>query len=231
MQIENSFEVAASRQTAWNLLMDVPRVVPCMPGAQLTETVDDSNWKAKVGVKLGPISLQFAADVSRTEVDTADNRVVLTTNARELRGRGGAKATIESKLTELGPRQTRVDVVTDLSLSGTVAQYGRGIVQDVASQMVGKFASCLESQLVGTEEEAQAAVEEAAKPVSGLALGGAAVRRAVLGSAYTWTIVFFLYLWFGALAVDVPFVVSLLGALVAAVGIFAFVRARGGEPA
>lgn len=227
MQIENSFEVAASRDTAWNLLMDVPRVVPCMPGAQLTETVDDSNWKAKVSVKLGPIALQFAADVARTEVDTAENRVVLTTNAREVRGRGGAKATIRSSLTEVGPTHTRVDVLTDLSLSGSVAQYGRGIVHDVAGQMVGKFADCLQKQLVGSEEEAQAAVEQASKPISGLRLGGEAATRAVLGSAYTWTVVFFLWMWLGALAVSAPGVVSLLVSLAAAGGIFLFVRARG----
>ena len=231
MQIESSFEVAASRERAWALLMDVPRVVPCMPGAELTDTVDDSNWKAKVGVKLGPIALQFAADVARTAVDVADNRVVLTTNARELRGRGGAKATIESRLTELGPSQTRVDVLTDLSLSGSVAQYGRGIVQDVATQMVRKFANCLEKQLVGSEEEAQAAVEEAAKPVSGLRLGGEAVTRAFLGSTYTWTVVFFLWMWLGALAVGAQVLVSLAVSLVAAGGIFLFIRARGADSA
>jgi carbon monoxide dehydrogenase subunit G len=229
MQLENSFEVAASRDTAWNLLMDVPRVVPCMPGAQLTETVDESNWKAKVSVKLGPIALQFAADIARTEVDTADNRVVLTTNARELRGRGGAKATIESKLTELGPSQTRVNVLTDLALSGAVAQYGRGIVQDVAGQMVGKFADCLQKQLVGSEEEAQAAVEQASKPVSGLRLGGEAVTRLVVGSAYTWTAVFFLWMWLGALAVGAQAVTSLVLSLLAAGAIFLFIRARGGD--
>jgi uncharacterized protein len=229
MQLENSFEVAASRDTAWNLLMDVPRVVPCMPGAQLTETVDESNWKAKVSVKLGPIALQFAADVSRTEVDTADNRVVLTTNARELRGRGGAQATIVSKLTELGPAQTRVDVHTELALSGSVAQYGRGIVHDVAGQMVGKFADCLQKQLVGSEEEAQAAVEQASKPVSGLRLGGEAVTRAVAGSTYTWTIVFFLWIWLGALAVGGQAVTSLVFSLLAAGGIFLFIRSRSGD--
>jgi uncharacterized protein len=229
MQLENSFEVAASRETAWNLLMDVPRVVPCMPGAQLTETVDESNWKAKVSVKLGPIALEFAADVARTEVDTADNRVVLTTNARELRGRGGAQARIESRLTELGPSQTRVDVLTDLSLSGSVAQYGRSIVHDVAGQMVGKFADCLQKQLVGSEEEAQAAVEQASKPVSGLSLGAGAVRRSILGSAYTWTVVFFLYLWLGALAVGVSGVTSLVVSLIASGAIFLFIRTRGGD--
>jgi uncharacterized protein len=228
MQIANSFEVGASRQTAWSLLMDVPRVVPCMPGAQLTETVDDSNWKAKVSVKLGPIALQFAADIARTEVDTAENRVVLSTNARELRGRGGAQATIQSQLTELGPSQTRVDVVTDLSLSGTVAQYGRGIVQDVAGQMVGKFAECLQKQLVGSEEEAQAAVEQASKPISGLRLGGEAMTRAVVGSAYTWTLVFFLWMWLGAMAVGAQVLLSLVASVAAAAAIFWLIRARGG---
>jgi uncharacterized protein len=228
MQIANSFEVGASRQTAWSLLMDVPRVVPCMPGAQLTETVDDSNWKAKVSVKLGPIALQFAADIARTEVDTAENRVVLSTNARELRGRGGAQATIQSQLTELGPSQTRVDVVTDLSLSGSVAQYGRGIVHDVAGQMVGKFAECLQKQLVGSEEEAQAAVERASKPISGLRLGGEAMTRAVVGSAYTWTLVFFLWMWLGAMAVGAQVLLSLVASVAAAGAIFWFIRARGG---
>jgi carbon monoxide dehydrogenase subunit G len=230
VRIENSFEVGASPATAWNLLMDVPRVIPCMPGAQLTETVDESNWKAQVSVKLGPIALQFAADVARTEVDTAANSVVLTTTAREVRGRGGAQATIRSNLTELGPHRTRVDVLTDLSLSGSVAQYGRGIVQEVAGQMVGKFADCLQKQLVGSEEEAQAAVAQASKPISGLRLGGEAATRAVLGSAYTWTIVFFLWMWLGSLAVGAAVLVSFVVSLVAAGGIFLFIRARGGDP-
>jgi carbon monoxide dehydrogenase subunit G len=227
MELENSFEVAASRETAWGLLMDVPRVVPCMPGAQLTETVDDSNWKAKVSVKLGPIALQFAADVARTAVNEDDHSVVLTTNARELRGRGGAQATIRSSLTELAPGHTRVDVSTEVALSGLVAQYGRGIVHDVAGQMVDKFAACLQQQLVGSEEEAQAAVEQASKPVSGLRMGGEAVTRAFLGSTFTWTIVFFLWMWLGALAVGAQAVISLIVSLVAAVGIFFFIRARG----
>jgi hypothetical protein len=179
MKIENSFEVAAPKRSAWELLMDVPRVVPCMPGAELTETVDDANWKAKVSVKLGPIALQFAADIARTEVDEANDRVVLSTKARETRGRGGAQAAIESRLTELGPAHTRVEVVTDLSLSGAVAQYGRGIVQDVAGQMVAKFAECLQAQLAGSAEEAHAAVEEASRPVSGLSLGLGAILRSI----------------------------------------------------
>lgn len=179
MKLENSFQVSAPRKAAWELLLDVPRVIPCMPGAELTETVDDANWKATMSVKLGPISLAFATDVARQEVDEADSSVVLAAKAKEMRGRGGAQATIESRLSESDGR-TQIDIVTDLAMSGAVAQYGRGIVQDVSAQLVKQFAECLELQLAGTAEDAEAAVEQAAKPVSGGALGAAAIFRSIL---------------------------------------------------
>jgi hypothetical protein len=170
MLVENSFEVNAPRSQAWDLLMDVPRVIPCMPGAELTETVDETNWKAKMGVKLGPISLTFATDVAQTDADEAAATVELSAKAREVRGRGGAQAKIRSTLVELDSG-TRVDIATDLALSGAVAQYGRGIVADVSAQLVEQFAECLQAQLAGSEEEATAAVEEAARPVSGGSMG------------------------------------------------------------
>jgi hypothetical protein len=129
-------------------------------------------------VKLGPISLAFAADVSRQEVDEAGSRVVLAAKAKEMRGRGGAQATIESSLSDTGGK-TQIDIVTDLAMSGAVAQYGRGIVQDVSAQLIKQFAECLELQLAGTADEAEAAVEQAAKPVSGGALGTGAIFRAI----------------------------------------------------
>jgi uncharacterized protein len=180
MKLENSFEVPAAPEQAWELLLDVPRVVPCMPGAELTEVVDDSNWKAKMSVKLGPISLTFATDVARQEVDEPARRVVLAAKGRELRGRGQARATVESSLAASNGG-TRVDIVTDLSLSGPAAQYGRGLVADVSSQLVGRFADCLRAQLeAGAEpDQAEAAVAQAAKPVSGLRLGLAAVGRSI----------------------------------------------------
>jgi carbon monoxide dehydrogenase subunit G len=162
--------------------MDVPRVVPCMPGAELRETIADDHWTADMAVKLGPISLSFDTDVTREAADEAGGQVTLTAKAREKRGRGGAQAAIQSSLTELDPGNTRIDIVTDLTLSGAVAQYGRGIVQDVSQQMVGKFADCLKGQLVAeTPEEAAAAVAETAKPVSGLSLGLGAIWRSFIG--------------------------------------------------
>jgi len=160
--------------------MDVPRVIPCMPGATLTETVDDSNWKAKMNVKLGPISLTFDTDVKREETDEAARKAKLSAKARESRGRGAAQATIESSLSQLDGG-TRVDVATDLMLTGAVAQYGRGIVEDVSQQMVQRFADCLQAQLVAPPEEAEAVVAAQAKPVGGLRLGLGAIWRQITG--------------------------------------------------
>ena len=178
MKLENSFEVPAPPEVAWQLLMDVPRVVPCMPGAELTETVDEAHWKAKMQVKLGPISLTFDTDVSREEADEAARRTMLRARAREARGRGNAQATVTSSLSP-AENGTRVDIVTDLTLSGQVAQYGRGMVQDVSSQLVTSFAECLEAQISASPAEAQAAVERQSKPVSGLRLALAAFARSL----------------------------------------------------
>jgi len=176
MRIESSFEVPADRTTVWNLLMDVPRVIPCMPGAELVEAVDESTWKAKMAVKLGPISLSFATDVHREEADEEAGQVRLSAKAREVRGRGAAQAAIESSLAAIDGG-TRVGVATELNLSGAVAQYGRGIVQDVTAQLVEQFAACLASQLTAsTPAEAAAAVEAQARPVGGIGL----VFRALL---------------------------------------------------
>jgi carbon monoxide dehydrogenase subunit G len=96
MQLENRFDVSASPEAAWNLLNDVPTVLPCMPGAELLEVVDLDNWKAKLHIRLGPISLQFLADLSREATVAADRRAVLSVDAREAKGRGTARATITS---------------------------------------------------------------------------------------------------------------------------------------
>ena len=177
MKLEDSFEVPVSPEQAWELLMDVPRVIPCMPGATLTEVVDDAHWKASMSVKLGPIGLQFATDVAREVADADARRATLSANARETKGRGGGQATIESSLTPVNGG-TRVDIVTDMTLSGPVAQYGRGMIVDVSRQLTAQFADCLRAQLAATTpEEAEAIAAEQTKPVPGLRLGFAAFRR------------------------------------------------------
>jgi len=180
VRLENSFDVPVPPEQAWELLMDVPRIIPCMPGAKLEATVDETNWKATMAVKLGPISLSFKTDVKREEADEAGRRVKLSAKAREARGRGNASATIESSLTPMDGG-TRADIVTDLQLAGAVAQYGRGLVQDVSSHLVTQFAECVKAQLVASPQEAAAAVEGQAKPVKGLRLGVGAMWRRFRG--------------------------------------------------
>jgi uncharacterized protein len=177
VKLQNSFDVPAPPEQAWALLMDVPKIIPCMPGAKLDETVDDGNWKATMSVKLGPISLSFKTDVKREETDEAARRAKLSARAREARGRGNASATIDSSL---APHNggTRVEIVTNLQLTGPVAQYGRGLVQDVSLQLVAQFANCLKAQLaVEKPGQAISAVEAQSRPVSGLRLGFGALWR------------------------------------------------------
>jgi len=153
MQLENSFEVGAPPDVAWRLLNDVPTVLPCMPGAELVEVVSDDSWKAKLHVKLGPISLQFLADVDRVEVDTDAGTVVLAVKAREAKGRGAAEARIVSSLAPIAGG-SRVDLRTELELRGAVAQYGRGVIGDVASTLTDRFAECLRGKLADVERPA-----------------------------------------------------------------------------
>jgi uncharacterized protein len=143
-----------------------------MPGAELTETIDGDNWRGVVHVRLGPMSLQFATDVTREVADESAHKVVLVTKARELRGRGSAQATIESSLHENGGR-TKVEIVTDLTLQGGVAQYGRGIVPQVAAQLTKQFAANVAALLEG---EAPAVA-----PVRGVRVGVRALWASLVG--------------------------------------------------
>jgi carbon monoxide dehydrogenase subunit G len=176
MLLENSFDVPARPEEAWELLMDVPRVIPCMPGAELTEQVDESTWKAKMDVKLGPVSLTLATDVHREEADREVMRATLSARARDTRGRADGRARIESTLAS-HDGGTRVSIKTDLTLSGALAQTGRGLIEPVSAQLVQSFADCLRAQLAGTPDEAEAAVAAQAGPVRGHSLALRALGR------------------------------------------------------
>jgi uncharacterized protein len=232
VKLENSFEVNAPPEAAWELLMDVPRVIPCMPGAELIETVDETHWKSRMRVKLGPISLSFLTDVSREEADEAGRRVLLATKAREERGRGAARATVESSL---APAEdgTKVTIVTDLALTGMAAQFGRGLIQDVTAQLLERFASCLEQQLVtvpSTDGEvvAEDFVPEPLAPISGLALGRVAMNRWLERhkglTSFMWAFFLSLYLWLGMLAVGISNATAFILAAVFGFVSFLFIR-------
>ncbi len=149
MQVENVFEVDQQREAVWDVLMDVPRVVPCLPGATLTETLGGDHWKAELTVKLGPVAMTFDSDITRQSADAEAGTVLLAVKAREKSGRGGASAEIQSSLESVSGG-TRVTVTTQMRLQGAVARIGRSeIVEEVSQQMVNSFAAGLKGQMTG----------------------------------------------------------------------------------
>jgi uncharacterized protein len=181
MKIENSFDVPLPPTDAWRVLLDIERVAPCLPGAEILETLGNNAYKGKVAVKLGPVAVSFLGTARFEEIDEAARRVKVKASGTEQKGRGGAQALVEFSLVETSPRVTHVAIVTDLSLNGAVAQYGRGaaMIQDMAQQMVGRFAAALKAHIEASEADRRIAVAAAAKPVSGFALLFGALWRAL----------------------------------------------------
>ena len=148
MEFDNAFEVPLPPGEAWPVLMDIRRIAPCMPGAELTEVIDDKTYKGKISVRLGPVALSFAGMVTFEELDNANYRARVKAQGTDAKGRGGANATAAFRL-EPSAGGSKVLVHTDLSLSGAVAQYGRGVgmIQATATQIMNQFANNLKAQL------------------------------------------------------------------------------------
>lgn len=164
MQFDNAFEVPLPPDQAWPVLMDVQRIAPCMPGAELTEVVDDNTYRGQISVRLGPVALTFAGLVVFEDIDAVNRTARVRAQGTDAKGRGGAQAAATFRL-EPAPAGSKVLVHTDLALSGAVAQYGRGagIVQAAAAQLMTQFAEALKAQL-------ESGKVPAAKPISGLSL-------------------------------------------------------------
>lgn len=146
MRIDNEFVVEAPIDRVWEHLLDVEKIAPCAPGAELTEVVDDRTWKGKVNVKVGPVAMSFAGTVTLQERDDATHRAVLKADGREQKGRGAASALVTSRLEE-AESGTRVVIETDLTISGAAAQYGRGMIGDVSKRLTNEFARCLQANM------------------------------------------------------------------------------------
>jgi uncharacterized protein len=181
MKIENGFDVPLPPADAWRVLLDIERVAPCLPGAQLIETIDADTYKGSVAVRLGPVAVNFVGTARFEARDEASRRVRVKAVGTEAKGRGGAQATVEFTLKEAAPRATHVAIVTDLALNGAVAQYGRGaaMIADMAQQMVNRFADNLKIQIEGSEAERASSAAAARQGVSGFALFFGALWRAV----------------------------------------------------
>jgi carbon monoxide dehydrogenase subunit G len=149
MRIEDRFTVALPLAQAWEVLRDVERIAPCMPGAQLTE-IEGDEYRGVVKIKLGAITAQYKGSVHFAEVDEVAHRMVLAAKGRETRGQGNASADVVVTLAETAAG-TEVAIETDLTISGKIAQFGRGVLADVSAKLLGDFARCLEDDLAGSD--------------------------------------------------------------------------------
>jgi carbon monoxide dehydrogenase subunit G len=171
VKIDYEFTVGVPVDQAWSRMLDLEKIAPCLPGAAIQEEVDDGEYEGTMKVEIGPITVSYKGTVKFEETDETAHRAVLQATGREARGQGTASATIVSTLHDEGDGSTRVNVETDMMLTGRVAQFGRGLAQDVAKRMLDDFAVCLEREISGG-----GAAEPA--PETGTATGAAAADDA-----------------------------------------------------
>ena len=152
MELNNDFEVAAPVDLVWAVLTDVERIAPCLPGAQLLE-IEGDEFRGVVKIKVGPITAQYKGAASFSERDDVEHRAVLRAEGRDTRGAGNAAADITAELeaTDVG---TKVTVTTDLTVTGKVAQFGRGVMADVSKKLMGQFAENLSDLIAASDDEA-----------------------------------------------------------------------------
>jgi hypothetical protein len=163
MELTNEFRVGAPPATAWAVLTDLERIAPCMPGAQLQE-VEGEEYRGIVKVKVGPITAQYKGAATFVEQDKDNLRATLRAEGRDTRGQGNANATITAKLTPDGDG-TKVIVVTELTVTGKVAQFGRGVMADVSAKLLDQFVECLETKVLAEQsDQASAAAPVAPAP-------------------------------------------------------------------
>jgi len=178
MQLENSFQVGAPPDKVFAYLLDINKVVGCVPGAELTEVVDESTFKGKVKIKVGPITVAYNGTARITDRNDAERSATLSAEGRETTGPGSARATALMKVASAGENST-VTITTEYHVAGRVAQFGRGVMEDVSKRLVGEMASCIQSNVEATSTPAPGpegpgaatpAPQATAKPVSAFAI-------------------------------------------------------------
>jgi carbon monoxide dehydrogenase subunit G len=174
MLIENEFTVSTPPEVLWATLLDVEKIAPCMPGAELTEVVDDNNWKGKLNAKFGPVAMSFAGSVTMESRDDEAHRVVLKAKGMEAKGKGAANATVTSWLEAGEGDQTTVKMQADITLTGAAAQLSRGLLPEISKHLTQQFADCLQETMAAEGVLAGAPAEETAAGETAAAEGAPA---------------------------------------------------------
>ncbi|MFC6239165.1 SRPBCC family protein [Longivirga aurantiaca] len=160
MELQNSFVVPADMDTAWKTLQDVEFLAPCVPGATLTKS-DGENFEGNVKVKLGPVSMTYGGTARFVSRDEATHTAVIEGTGKETKGTGTAKGLVTAVLVAEAPDRTRCDVVSELTITGKAAQFGRGVMQDVAGRIIDQFSANLAAQMTAAGAGAVAAAAAA----------------------------------------------------------------------
>jgi carbon monoxide dehydrogenase subunit G len=179
MKLEHTFQVAAPLDRVWDALIDVERVAPCLPGAEITQADEDGTYRGTFSVRLGPTTAAYRGELAMEEVDADAHRAVMRATGQDKRGQGSAKATIVSKMREEGGATT-VEVETDFTITGRLARFGRGgMIEDVSNRLLRDFSDCLQQTIESSEATPEAAAPAPsqaaapaprAKPVGGFSL-------------------------------------------------------------
>ena len=168
MKLEQSFTVAAPVEQVWDMLVDVERVAPCLPGAEITGQGPDGSYEGNFTVKLGPTTASYRGSLRMDALDEASRTATMHAKGTDKRGQGGANATIVSTMRQEG-EETVVDVVTDFTITGRLARFGRGgMIEDISKRMMRDFSQCLQASMASEPAQAPAAAEApaAAAPVT-----------------------------------------------------------------
>ena len=176
MQIENSFTVNLPLEDAWSTLIDIESIAPCVPGATILEKVNQTDYKGQIIVRLGPVSILFKGDATFKEINPKLHEASVFAKGADTNGRGGAEANVTFNLEPgIGQNTTTVNINTDLKLSGSIAQYGRGagMISDLSNLIINEFSECLDSRLIEQSidlSKADIPRQIASEPISGIRL-------------------------------------------------------------
>ena len=178
LSIEKTFVVKAAPAAVWDFMADPRKVARCMPGAAITDQIDDQTWAGTITVKVGPVTATYKGKMKFEKLDAAARAAEIAATGQDVKGKGGAELRLKSQLRELAPSETEVATTSEVNVSGMLAQFGRGMIQDVSDQLFQKFTDAMRAELEKpVEAVAAAGPPPQAPPVQVLSVGGKALLR------------------------------------------------------
>jgi carbon monoxide dehydrogenase subunit G len=174
LSIEKTFVVKAAPASVWEFMSDPRKVARCMPGAAITDQIDDQTWAGTITIKVGPVTATYKGKMKFEKLDASARATEIAATGQDVKGKGGAELHLKSQLRELAPAETEVATTSEVNVSGMLAQFGRGMIQDVSDQLFQKFTDAMRAEL---EKPVEATAEPPAQapPVQMLSVGGKAI--------------------------------------------------------